>query len=40
MIATVAKDRHLQDYQVKTLVDQGLFSATAAQEAGLIDEVL
>ena len=40
MIATIAKDRHLQDYQVKSLVDQGLFSATAAQEAGLIDEVL
>jgi protease-4 len=40
MIATVAKDRHLQDYQVKSLVDRGLFSATAAQEAGLIDEVL
>ncbi len=40
MIATIAKDRHLQDYQVKSLVDRGLFSATAAQEAGLIDEVL
>ncbi|MEI8376234.1 MAG: signal peptide peptidase SppA [Planctomycetota bacterium] len=40
MIAMIAKDRHLQDYQVKSLVDQGLFSATAAQEAGLIDEVL
>jgi protease-4 len=40
MVATIVKDRHLQDYQVKSLVDQGLFSATAAQEAGLIDEVL
>ena len=40
MIATIAKDRHLPDYQVKSLVDHGLFSATAAQEAGLIDEVL
>ena len=40
LIATVAKDRHLQDYQVKTLVDQGLFSASDAQAAGLIDEVL
>ena len=39
MVATIAKDRHLPDYQVKSLVDQGLFSATAAQEAGLIDEV-
>jgi len=40
MVATIAKDRHLPDYQVKSLVDQGLFSATTAQEAGLIDEVL
>ena len=40
MIATIAKDRHLPDYQVKSLVDRGLFTATAAQEAGLIDEVL
>ena len=40
MVATIAKDRHLPDYQVKSLVDRGLFSATAAQEAGLIDEVL
>ena len=40
MIATIAKDRHLQDYQVKSLVDQGLFSATTAREAGLVDEVL
>ena len=40
MIATIAKDRRLPDYQVKSLVDQGLFTATAAQEAGLIDEVL
>ena len=40
MIAAIARDRHLQDYQVKSLVDRGLFGATAAQEAGLIDEVL
>jgi protease-4 len=40
MIATIAKDRHLEDYQVKSLVDQGLFSATSAKDAGLIDEVL
>ncbi len=39
MIAAIAKDRHLADYQVKSLVDQGLFSATDAHEAGLIDEV-
>ncbi len=35
----IAADRHLKDYQVKTLVDQGLFSATAAAKAGLIDRV-
>ena len=40
MIATIAKDRHLEDYQVKSLVDRGLFSATAAQDGGLIDEVM
>jgi protease-4 len=40
MIATITKDRHLPDYKVKTLVDQGLFTATSAQDAGLIDEVL
>ncbi len=39
MIAAIAKDRHLADYQVKSLIDQGLFSAADAQEAGLIDEV-
>ena len=32
--------RHLQDYQVNSLVDRGLFSAAAAKEAGLINEVL
>ena len=30
---------HMKDYQVKTLVDQGLFTATAASKAGLIDRV-
>ncbi len=40
MIATIAKDRHLEDYQVKSLVDQGLFSASSAKDAGLIDDVL
>jgi protease IV len=40
MIGLICKDRHLEDYQVKTLVDKGLFSAAAAKEAGLIDEVL
>ena len=40
MVATIATDRRLKDYQVKTLLDQGLFTAAAAQKAGLIDEVL
>jgi protease IV len=40
MIAWIAKDRHLEDYQVKSLVDKGLFTATDAKDAGLIDEVL
>jgi protease-4 len=40
MVATIAVDRRLKDYQVKTLLDQGLFTAAAAQKAGLIDEVL
>ena len=40
LVATIAADRHLKDYQVKTLLDQGLFTAAAAKKAGLIDEVL
>jgi protease-4 len=30
----------LKDYAVKTLIDQGLFSAAMAKKAGLIDEIL
>jgi len=38
-VETIAKDRHLPDYTVKTLLDQGLFSAADAKDAGLIDDV-
>ena len=40
MLNVIAADRHLKDYQVKTYVDRGLFSAEDAKKAGLIDEVL
>ncbi len=40
MVATIAADRHMNDDQVKWLVDQGLFTAAAAKKAGLIDRVL
>jgi protease-4 len=40
MVETIAKDRHLPDYTVKSLIDQGLFSANDAKDAGLIDEVI
>ena len=40
MVATIAADRHLKDYQVKTFIDRGLFTAADAVKAGLIDEVL
>lgn len=39
MVATISKDRHLPDYAVKTLIDQGLFTPAEAKDAGLIDEV-
>lgn len=39
MVALIAKDRKLEDYQVKTLLDQGLFTAAAARKAGLVDRV-
>ncbi|NIL96302.1 MAG: signal peptide peptidase SppA [Planctomycetales bacterium] len=39
MVADVAADRKLDPEQVRKLVDQGLFTATAAKEAGLIDRV-
>ncbi|MGD0896790.1 MAG: signal peptide peptidase SppA [Thermoguttaceae bacterium] len=40
MAATIAADRRLKDYQVKTLIDQGLFTASSAKRAGLVDDVL
>ncbi len=40
MVDTIAADRKLKDYQVKTLLDQGLFTAAAAKKGRLIDEVL
>jgi protease IV len=40
LVATISTDRKMKDYKVKTLVDQGLFTAAAAKKAGLIDDVL
>ena len=40
LVTTIAADRGLKDYQVKTLLDQGLFTAAAAKKGGLIDGVL
>lgn len=40
MIATIAADRRLKDYQVRTFIDQGLFTAADAKRTGLIDDVL
>ena len=40
MVSTIAVDRHLLERDVKKLIDLGLFSAKAAQKAGLIDDIL
>lgn len=40
LVATIAADRKLKDYQVKTYLDQGLFTAQAAKKVGLVDETL
>ncbi len=40
LMGVIAADRHLKDYQVKTYVDRGLFTAPDAKKAGLIDNVL
>ncbi len=40
LVAVMINCRHLKDYQAKTYVDQGLFTAADARKAGLIDEVL
>jgi protease-4 len=39
MIATIAHDRKLDSGKVKDVIDEGLFTATAAKEAGLVDRV-
>ena len=40
MATCIAAGRGMKDYRVKTLLDQGLFTAAAARKAGLIDHVL
>ncbi|MBU4400109.1 MAG: signal peptide peptidase SppA, partial [Planctomycetes bacterium] len=40
IIALIAADRRLKDYQVKTHLDRGLFTPADARKAGLIDDVL
>jgi protease IV len=40
LVATIGADRKMKDYKVKTMLDQGLFTAAAAKKAGLIDDVL
>ena len=39
MVETIAKDRKLDPGKVKDLIDEGLFTAVRAKEAGLIDRV-
>jgi protease-4 len=39
VVQAIAKDRNLPDYQVKSLIDQGLFTAAAAHKAGLVDQL-
>lgn len=39
LVETVAADRGMKDYQVKTLIDVGLFTARAARQAGLVDDI-
>lgn len=40
LLDDIAKDRKLERSRVKSLVDQGLFTAKAAEEADLVDEIL
>ncbi|MEN6558379.1 MAG: signal peptide peptidase SppA, partial [Thermoguttaceae bacterium] len=40
LVTTIGGDRKMKDYKVKTLLDQGLFTAAAARKAGLIDDVV
>ena len=39
LVATIAKDRKLDEAQVRKLIDEGIFTATAAKKAGLVDEI-
>ncbi len=39
LVETVAADRNLKDYEVKTLLDVGLFTAAAARKAKLVDDL-
>ncbi len=40
MATSIAAGRGMKDYRVKTLLDQGIFTAAAARKAGLIDQVV
>lgn len=40
LVETIAADRDLKDYEVKTLLDVGLFTAKAAVQAKLVDELV
>ena len=37
LVATIAKDRKLEEAQVRKLIDEGIFTASAAKKAGLVD---
>src|SRR5690606_8283079 len=39
LVSTIAKERRLDQSEVKKLIDEGLFTAAQAKEAGLIDRV-
>ena len=39
LVSLIAKDRKIEDYRVKTIIDEGLLTASAARRAGLIDTV-
>jgi protease-4 len=39
LVATIAKDRKLDEAQVRKLIDEGIFTAQAAKNAGLVDKI-
>jgi len=39
LVQAIAAGRGMEDYQVKTLLDRGLFTPAAARKAGLIDRI-